>query len=48
PPVLLSGDHARIAAWRAEQALKKTRDNRPDLLPYDDDHRSPLPQRGGQ
>jgi tRNA (guanine37-N1)-methyltransferase len=48
PPVLLSGDHARIAAWRAEQALKKTRDIRPDLLPYDDDHRSPLPQRGGQ
>jgi tRNA (guanine37-N1)-methyltransferase len=32
PDVLLSGNHARIAAWRKEQALKVTKKNRPDLL----------------
>ena len=32
PEVLLSGDHARIAAWRREQARLKTERNRPDLL----------------
>lgn len=32
PEVLLSGDHARIAAWRAEQARLRTAQNRPDLL----------------
>ena len=32
PDVLLSGDHAKIAAWRHEQALQRTRDRRPDLL----------------
>lgn len=32
PEILLSGDHKRIAAWRAEQALQRTRDRRPDLL----------------
>jgi tRNA (guanine37-N1)-methyltransferase len=31
PGVLLSGHHAEIAAWRKEQALKRTRENRPDL-----------------
>ena len=31
PEVLLSGNHAQIAAWRKEQALKRTRQNRPDL-----------------
>jgi tRNA (guanine37-N1)-methyltransferase len=31
PPALLSGDHARIAAWRREAAGEKTRRNRPDL-----------------
>jgi tRNA (guanine37-N1)-methyltransferase len=33
PEALLSGDHARIAAWRREAAGEKTRRNRPDLLP---------------
>lgn len=33
PDILLSGDHARIAAWRKEQALRRTAENRPDLLP---------------
>lgn len=32
PEVLLSGNHAEIAKWRKEQALKRTRGNRPDLL----------------
>jgi tRNA (guanine37-N1)-methyltransferase len=32
PAVLLSGDHAKVAAWRREQALQRTRDRRPDLL----------------
>lgn len=32
PDVLLSGNHAQIAAWRKEQALKRTRKTRPDLL----------------
>ena len=32
PPVLLSGDHGKVAAWRREQALERTRERRPDLL----------------
>jgi tRNA (guanine37-N1)-methyltransferase len=32
PDVLLSGNHAEIAKWRREQAIKRTRENRPDLL----------------
>lgn len=32
PEVLLSGDHGRIAVWRREQRLKRTRERRPDLL----------------
>jgi len=32
PDVLLSGNHAVIAAWRKEQGLEKTRKVRPDLL----------------
>ncbi|WP_459547259.1 tRNA (guanosine(37)-N1)-methyltransferase TrmD [Nocardia sp. X0981] len=36
PPILLSGDHARIAAWRREQSLLRTRARRPDLLPETD------------
>ncbi|MGB9304329.1 MAG: tRNA (guanosine(37)-N1)-methyltransferase TrmD [Mycobacterium sp.] len=31
PEVLLSGDHARIAAWRREISLQRTRERRPDL-----------------
>jgi tRNA (guanine37-N1)-methyltransferase len=33
PEVLLSGDHARVAAWRQEQRRRRTRERRPDLLP---------------
>jgi tRNA (guanine37-N1)-methyltransferase len=32
PEVLLSGNHAEIAKWRKEQALKRTKRDRPDLL----------------
>ena len=32
PDVLLSGNHAEIAEWRKDQAIKRTRENRPDLL----------------
>lgn len=31
PPVLLSGNHAAIAAWRREQSRERTRARRPDL-----------------
>ena len=31
PPVLLTGDHAKIAAWRREQSERLTRERRPDL-----------------
>jgi tRNA (guanine37-N1)-methyltransferase len=32
PDILLSGDHAAIAAWRKKEALRRTRERRPDLL----------------
>ncbi len=32
PPILLSGDHAKVDAWRHEQSLLRTRERRPDLL----------------
>jgi tRNA (guanine37-N1)-methyltransferase len=32
PPVLLSGDHARVAQWRDDQARQRTEQQRPDLL----------------
>lgn len=32
PDVLLSGDHKKIDEWRKEEALKKTKEERPDLL----------------
>lgn len=32
PEVLLSGDHAKIAAWHREQSIRRTRERRPDLL----------------
>ncbi|MEU5758708.1 tRNA (guanosine(37)-N1)-methyltransferase TrmD [Nocardia sp. NPDC047648] len=41
PPILLSGDHAKVAAWRREQALARTRERRPDLLPDQDTVREP-------
>jgi tRNA (guanine37-N1)-methyltransferase len=32
PEILLSGNHAEITAWRKEEARRRTRENRPDLL----------------
>jgi tRNA (guanine37-N1)-methyltransferase len=32
PPVLLSGDHGAIARWRRDTALRRTAQNRPDLI----------------
>lgn len=32
PPILLSGNHARIAAWRRAEARRRTETHRPDLL----------------
>ncbi len=31
PPILLSGDHARVARWRRKQSLRRTRARRPDM-----------------
>jgi tRNA (guanine37-N1)-methyltransferase len=39
PSVLLSGDHQAIARWRRKQALRRTRERRPDLL-----HLAALPE----
>lgn len=33
PDVLLSGHHGRVAQWRREQQVQRTRERRPDLLP---------------
>jgi len=32
PEVLLSGDHKKIEAWRNKEAIKRTKERRPDLL----------------
>jgi tRNA (guanine37-N1)-methyltransferase len=32
PPILLSGDHKAIARWRRKEAIRRTRERRPDLL----------------
>lgn len=31
PPILLSGDHAKVALWRRKEALKRTKERRPDM-----------------
>ena len=31
PPILLSGNHAKVAQWRRKQAILRTRQRRPDL-----------------
>jgi hypothetical protein len=49
PPVLLAGDHAEVARWRAEQAWQRTWALRPDLRPHrrlpDTTRRSTSPSR---
>ena len=32
PDVLLSGHHAEIVRWRRQQALRRTKERRPELL----------------
>lgn len=32
PDVLMSGNHAKIEAWRHEQSMQRTKERRPDLL----------------
>lgn len=32
PEILLSGDHKKIAEWKQEQSMKRTRERRPDML----------------
>jgi len=47
PLVLLSGDHAAIAAWRRSEAIRRTAERRPDLLPGADlkpEERARLPR----
>lgn len=36
PEILLSGDHGKVAEWRREQAIRRTRERRPDLMEGDD------------
>jgi tRNA (guanine37-N1)-methyltransferase len=43
PEVLRSGDHGKIAAWRAERARADTRSRRPDLIARHGDARRPPP-----
>lgn len=42
PEVLLSGDHGRVARWRARESLETTRRFRPDML--DEPDRTPPPE----
>ena len=37
PEILLSGDHAKIAEWRRQQSIERTKKWRPDLLKNSDD-----------
>jgi len=34
PPILLSGHHAQVDAWRRAEALRRTLERRPDLLDH--------------
>src|SRR5205085_11972611 len=43
PEVLLSGDHGKVRRWRRKEALRATRERRPDLLQQA--HLSPEDQR---
>ncbi len=35
PDVLIGGDHAKVARWRLDRMIERTRERRPDLLPND-------------
>ncbi|MCX5698858.1 MAG: tRNA (guanosine(37)-N1)-methyltransferase TrmD [Candidatus Omnitrophica bacterium] len=34
PEVLVSGDHDKISSWRKQEAIKRTKERRPDLPPH--------------
>lgn len=40
PDILLSGDHKKVAEWKLEQSIERTRERRPDLLPPADEEDS--------
>lgn len=42
PEVLMSGDHGKVAQWRLEQMIARTRERRPDLI-ADDSSSTPRP-----
>ena len=42
PDVLLSGNHKKIDEWRKEEALKKTKDARPDLIEKNENKRKKI------
>lgn len=44
PDVLLSGDHKKIDEWRKEEALKKTKEKRPDLIEKNEKKRKKIGQ----
>lgn len=46
PPVLLSGDHAKIQAWREDQSRRRTAQRRPDLIEASEHERSDDQQHG--
>jgi tRNA (guanine37-N1)-methyltransferase len=46
PQVLVSGDHAAIARWRAERSCEATRNKRPDLLGQDGEGGAGRARRG--
>ena len=49
PEILLSGDHAKIDRWRLEEAVKITRERRPDmLLAHPEIEESLLPKKKGK
>jgi tRNA (guanine37-N1)-methyltransferase len=48
PEILLSGDHARVAAWRQAEAEALTRSRRPDLWAARQVQTKPVLTRPGQ
>ncbi len=42
PDVLLSGDHKKIDEWRMEEAIKKTKEKRPDLIEKEETKRKKI------
>lgn len=48
PDVLLSGNHAEIEKWRREQALRRTRERRPDLAAENENGADPGKSNGAE